>query len=36
VIESEFGGLDAYLERVARVDDAMLERARAELLQVRV
>jgi protein-tyrosine phosphatase len=35
VIESEFGGLDAYLERVARVDRAMLESARTELLQVR-
>jgi protein-tyrosine phosphatase len=35
VIESELGGLDAYLERVARVDHAMLESTRAELLQVK-
>jgi protein-tyrosine phosphatase len=33
VIEREFGGLDAYLERIARVSPAMLERTKAELLQ---
>jgi protein-tyrosine phosphatase len=33
VIEREFGGLDGYLERVAGVDAAMLEKTRAELLQ---
>ena len=33
IIEREFGGLDAYLERIARVSPAMLERTRAALLQ---
>ena len=35
VIENDFGGLAAYLERVAGVDAAMLVRSRAELLQVK-
>jgi protein-tyrosine phosphatase len=35
VIGRQHGGLDAYLERIARVDAAMLERTRAELLQVK-